>query len=459
MRHWNSRKIFITLAFTVLALGLLWGWGKVHRVGAKINPAYEELKILADVLAIVEKNYVEPVDIKKAIHGAIQGMLESLDPHTTFMTPEVYKEMQTETRGSFGGLGFEITIRDKVLTVVAPIEDTPAWRAGIQSGDQILRVDGKSTKDISLMEAVRMMRGPQGTQVTITIMRSGFTEPTDISLTRAIIPIRTIRSKMLEEGYGYIRINQFIEKTHVDLKATLEKMEEKEGTLKGLVLDLRNNPGGLLDQAVKVSDEFLESGLIVYTEGRVEGQKMKFFTQAKEKKHDYPMIVLVNAGSASASEIVAGALQDHGRAVILGSQTFGKGSVQTIIPLEDGSAIRLTTARYYTPKGRSIQAQGITPDITVADATPGGARKATPRIMREKDLEHHLPGEGDKKEPPKVMEKVKTPEKTLEIPPDPTKKREATGSPEIQEDPPLERALDLLKTWKIFHRLAKPKAA
>jgi carboxyl-terminal processing protease len=373
------------------------------------------------------------------------------------MTPEIYKEMQTETRGSFGGLGFEITIRDKLLTVVAPIEDTPAWRAGIQPGDQILRVDGKSTKDISLMEAVRMMRGPQGTQVTITIMRSGFTEPTDISLTRAIIPIRTIRSKMLEEGYGYIRVNQFIEKTYVDLKATLEKMEGKEGTLKGLVLDLRNNPGGLLDQAVKVSDEFLESGLIVYTEGRVEGQKMKFFTQAKEKKHDYPMIVLVNAGSASASEIVARALQDHGRAVILGSQTFGKGSVQTIIPLEDGSAIRLTTARYYTPKGRSIQAQGITPDIMVADATPGGARKATPRIMREKDLDHHLPGEGDQKEPPKVMEKI--PEKTLEIPPDPTKKRESTVSPETQEDPPLERALDLLKTWKIFHRLAKPTAA
>jgi len=457
MKKWNAKKICMVLAFTALALGLLWGWGKVHRVGARINPAYEELKILADVLAIVEKNYVEPVDVKKAIHGAIRGMLESLDPHTTFMTPEVFKEMQTETRGSFGGLGFEITIRDKVLTVVTPIEDTPAWRAGIQPGDQILRVDGKSTKDISLMEAVRMMRGPQGTQVTITIMRSGFTEPKNITLTRAIIPIRTIRFKMLEEGYGYIRVNQFIEKTHVDLKAALEKLEGKGETLKGLVLDLRNNPGGLLDQAVKVSDEFLESGLIVYTEGRVEGQKMRFFTQAKGKKHDYPMIVLVNAGSASASEIVAGALQDHGRAVILGSQTFGKGSVQTIIPLEDGSAIRLTTARYYTPKGRSIQAQGISPDITVADATPGGARKALPRMMREKDLEHHLPGEDEKNERPKEMEKA--PEKTLEAPPGSTQKRETSTAQEIHEDPPLERALDLLKTWKIFHKLAKPKAA
>ncbi len=457
MKKWNAKKIYIVLAFTALALGLLWGWGKVHRVGAKINPAYEELKILADVLAIVEKNYVEPVDVKKAIHGAIQGMLESLDPHTAFMTPDIYREMQTETRGAFGGLGFEITIRDKVLTVVTPIEDTPAWRAGIQPGDQILRVDGKSTKDLSLMEAVRMMRGPQGTQVTITIMRSGFTEPKSITLTRATIPIRTIRFKMLEEGYGYIRVSQFIERTHADLKSALGKLEGKEGTLKGLILDLRNNPGGLLDQAVKVSDEFLESGLIVYTEGRVEGQKMRFFTQAKEKRHDYPMIVLVNAGSASASEIVAGALQDHGRAIILGTQTFGKGSVQTIIPLEDGSAIRLTTARDYTPKGRSIQAQGISPDITVADAIPGGPRKALPRLMREKDLEHHLPGEGEKGEPLKEMEKA--PPKTREAPPGSTQKGETSAVQEIQEDPPLERALDLLKTWKIFHKLAKPKAA
>jgi carboxyl-terminal processing protease len=341
---------------------------------------------------------------------------------------------------------------------VAPIEDTPAWRAGIQPGDQILRVDGKSTKDMSLMEAVRRMRGPQGTQVTITIMRSGFSEPKDITLTRAIIPIRTIRSKMLEEGYGYIRISQFIEKTHGDLKAALDRLEGKEGTLKGLVLDLRNNPGGLLDQAVKVSEEFLDLGaLIVYTEGRVEGQKMKFYCQAKEKKHDYPIIVLVNGGSASASEIVAGALQDHGRAVILGSQTFGKGSVQTIIPLEDGSAIRLTTARYYTPKGRSIQAQGITPDIMVADAVPGGPRRAVPQMMREKDLEHHLPGEGEKREPPKELEKP--PAKSPAAPSDPVKKGEPTLAQEISEDPPLERALDLLKTWKIFHRLAKPKAS
>jgi carboxyl-terminal processing protease len=435
-----KKKLLIFL-FLTLALGLMIGGGRLQRVRADIDSAYEKLKILADVLAIVERNYVEPVKVTNLIHGAINGMLETLDPHSSFMTPEVYKEMQTETRGSFGGIGFEITIRDKVLTVVAPIEDTPAYRAGIQSGDQILRINGKSTKGMSLLDAVKLMRGPEGTQVTITIMRQGFTEPKDITLTRAIIPIRSVRHKMLEEGFGYIKINQFIEKTHADMVKALEKLEGKEGTLKGLILDLRNDPGGLLEQAVKVADEFLESGLIVYTEGRVEAQKMKFYAQKKTKVRDYPLIVLVNGGSASASEIVAGALQDHGRAVILGTPTFGKGSVQTIIPLEDGSAVRLTTARYYTPNGRSIQAQGITPDIIVADALPGTSGQTTPRFIREKDLEHHLKGE-------EVKEKV-------EEKPKPGEEAAVKGT----EDPPLERALELLKTWKILHKIAKTKAS
>ena len=441
MRKWMTQRKILAITFLFLVLGVFIGWGKVHRVGADIDSTYEKLKVLADVLAIVERNYVEPVNASSLINGAINGMLETLDPHSSFMNPEVFKEMQTETRGSFGGVGFEITIRDKILTVVAPIEDTPASRAGIQPGDQILRIDGKSTKDLNLMEAVKMMRGPQGTQVTITIMRSGFTEPQDFTMTRATIPIRSVRSKMLEEGYGYIKINQFIEKTHTDMKAALSQLESKDGTLKGLILDLRNDPGGLLEQAVKVADEFLESGLIVYTEGRVEGQKMKFYAQKKPKEHDYPLIVLVNAGSASASEIVAGALQDHGRAVILGTQTFGKGSVQTIIPLEDGSAIRLTTARYFTPSGRSIQAQGIVPDIVVPDLSPE-ARRATPaRFIREKDLEHHLRGEGEKTPP----------EQTMERSPDRAKKKEGIA----EEDPPLERALELLKTWRILNKVAK----
>lgn len=435
-----KKKLLIFLVLT-LVLGLMIGGGRLHRVRADIDSAYEKLKILADVLAIVERNYVEPVKVNNLIQGAINGLLETLDPHSSFMTPEVYKEMQTETRGSFGGIGFEITIRDKVLTVVAPIEDTPAYRAGIQSGDQILRINGKTTKGINLIDAVKLMRGPEGTQVTITIMRQGFTEPKDITLTRAIIPIRSVRHKMLEEGFGYIKINQFIEKTHADMVKALEKLEGKEGTLKGLILDLRNDPGGLLEQAVKVADEFLESGLIVYTEGRVESQKMKFYAQKKTKGRDYPLIVLVNGGSASAAEIVAGALQDHGRAVILGSPTFGKGSVQTIIPLEDGSAVRLTTARYYTPNGRSIQAQGITPDIIVADALPGSSRQAPPRFIREKDLEHHLKGEEVKE---KIEEKAKPSEET---------------AVKATVDPPLERALELLKTWKILHKIAKTKAS
>jgi carboxyl-terminal processing protease len=443
MSGWLSKKKFLVVALVFFFLGIYMGLTHARRVGADIESAYGKLKVLADVFAIVERNYVEPVKANNLINGAINGMLETLDPHSNYMAPEVYKEMQTETRGSFGGIGFEITIRDKVLTVVAPIEDTPASQAGIQSGDMILRIDGKSTKDMTLMEAVKLMRGPQGTQVTITLMRQGFTEPKDFTLTRAIIPIRSVRFKTLEPGYGYIKVSQFIERTFPDLENALSKIESKEKPLKGLILDLRNNPGGLLEQAVKVADLFLESGMIVYTEGRVEGQKMKFFVQKKERVQEYPMIVLVNGGSASASEIVAGALQDQGRAVILGTQTFGKGSVQTIIPLEDGSALRLTTARYYTPNGRSIQAQGIAPDIAVADLVPEGKRGVAPRFMREKDLEHHLQGEKEQAVPEKTKEPDKTPE--------------ASATPKSTEDPPLDRALELLKTWQILNKVSAKK--
>jgi carboxyl-terminal processing protease len=443
MSGWLSKKKFLVVALVFFFLGIYMGLTHARRVGADIESAYGKLKVLADVFSIVERNYVEPVKANNLINGAINGMLETLDPHSNYMAPEMYKEMQTETRGTFGGIGFEITIRDKVLTVVAPIEDTPASRAGIQSGDMILRIDGKSTKDMTLMEAVKLMRGPQGTQVTITVMRQGFPEPKDFTLTRAIIPIRSVRSKTLETGYGYIKVSQFIERTFPDLENALSKIESQEKPLKGLILDLRNNPGGLLEQAVKVADLFLDSGMIVYTEGRVEGQKMKFFVQKKEKSREFPMIVLVNGGSASASEIVAGALQDHGRAVILGSQTFGKGSVQTIIPLEDGSALRLTTARYYTPKGRSIQAQGIAPDIPVADLLPEGKRGVGPRYMREKDLEHHLQGEKEQAVPEKTKEPAKAPE--------------ASAAPKSTEDPPLDRALELLKTWQILNKVSAKK--
>jgi carboxyl-terminal processing protease len=281
------------------------------------------------------------------------------------MDPESYREMQVETSGSFGGLGIEITIRDDVLTVVAPIEGTPAWRAGVQPGDRIVKIEGLATKDMSLPDAVKRMRGPKGTKVTITIVRDGTREPFDVGLTREIIQVQSVKTQELEPGIGYIRIRQFQERTAPDLVAAVEKFD-KGGTLAGLIVDVRNNPGGLLSAAVEVSEEFLGDGkLIVYTEGRVRNQNMRFTAHAKRALTDVPLVVLVNQGSASASEIVAGAIQDHGRGVVIGQQTFGKGSVQTIIPLSDGSGLRLTTARYFTPKGRSIHGKGITPDIII----------------------------------------------------------------------------------------------
>ncbi|HSR10007.1 MAG TPA: S41 family peptidase, partial [Thermodesulfobacteriota bacterium] len=261
MSNWKSKRKLFAVASLFFFLGIYLGLTHVRRVGgADVDSAYEKFKILADVFSIVEMNYVEKVKPNQLINGAINGMLETLDPHSNYMPSDVYKEMQSETRGSFGGIGFEITIRDKILTVVAPIEDTPASRAGIQTGDMILKIDGKSTKDMTLVDAVKKMRGPQGTKVSITIMRQGFTEPRDFTLTRAIIPIRSIRSRSLEPGYGYVKISQFIEKTLPDMDAALKKLETQDGALKGLILDLRNNPGGLLDQAVKVSDQFLDSG-------------------------------------------------------------------------------------------------------------------------------------------------------------------------------------------------------
>jgi carboxyl-terminal processing protease len=281
------------------------------------------------------------------------------------MDPESYREMQVETSGSFGGLGIEITTRDDILTVVAPIEGTPAWRAGVQSGDRIVKIEGLATKDMSLTDAVKKMRGPRGTKVTITILREGAKEPMDLSLTREIIQVQSVKSQEVESGIGYVRLSQFQERSAPDLVAAVERFE-KSGRLAGLIIDLRGNPGGLLSAAVEVSEEFLGDGkLIVYTEGRVPNQNMRFVAHAKHAMTDTPIVVLVNQGSASASEIVAGAMQDYGRAVILGTTTFGKGSVQTIIPLPDGSGLRLTTAKYFTPKGRSIHGKGITPDIVI----------------------------------------------------------------------------------------------
>jgi carboxyl-terminal processing protease len=356
-------KAFLTavvLAVLTLSLG-----GTSASKGVDRTATYEQLKLFTDVLAIIQNQYVDETEPREVIYGAVRGMLRALDPHSSFMDPESYREMQVETSGSFGGLGIEITIRDDQLTVVAPIEGTPAWRAGIQPGDRIVKIEGLVTKDMSLPDAVKRMRGPKGTKITITVAREGIKEPIDVSLVREVIQVQSIKSQELEPGIGYIRIRQFQERTAPDLVASVEKFE-KTGRLGGLIVDVRSNPGGLLSAAVEVSEEFLGDGkLIVYTEGRVRNQNMRFTAHAKRAITEVPLVVLVNQGSASASEIVAGAIQDHGRGVVIGQQTFGKGSVQTIIPLADGSGLRLTTARYFTPKGRSIHGKGITPDIVI----------------------------------------------------------------------------------------------
>jgi carboxyl-terminal processing protease len=348
--------------------------------------AYENLKTFTEVLSHIESNYVEETDPEKLIHGAIRGMLRTLDPHSSFMPPDVYREMQVETEGRFGGLGIEITIRDDILTVVAPIEGTPAYRAGIQAGDQIVKIEGESTKEIALIDAVKKLRGPEGTAVTISIFRKGFTEPKDFTLTRAVIQIKSVRWKKLPDDIGYVKLRSFQKSTSDELEAALHDLEEQN--IRALVLDLRNNPGGLLEQAIAVSDEFIEGGkLIVYTKGRLAGQNMKGYSKNDRAHLEFPMVILVNGGSASASEIVAGALQDMGRATVVGTQSFGKGSVQTIIPLSDGSGLRLTTAKYYTPSGREINGKGITPDIIVEEAKPQEqaeeGKQETPQSRRQ----------------------------------------------------------------------------
>ena len=394
----------------------------VHQRVVATEEAYDTLKVFTEVLTLVENNYVEPTNSQDLIYGAIRGMLDTLDPHSSFMTPDVYKEMQVETQGSFGGLGIEITVREHQLTVVAPIDGTPAQRAGIQAGDHIIRIDKAPTKDMTLVEAVRKLRGPKGSQVTVTIFREG-EEPFDVSITRDIIEVHSVRaSDLLEGGIGYIRLVSFQERTAHDLEEALNAL--KEQGMRGLILDLRNNPGGLLTQAVQTADLFLEKGkTIVSTEGRVKSQNIRFVDEHDNPK-SFPMVVLVNKGSASASEIVAGALQDHQRAILVGTTTFGKGSVQTVIPLNDGSGLRLTTAKYFTPKGRVIHEVGLTPDIVVEPAKPATTAR-TQIDQRGKTIGEQ---EGDTSQP------------LGHRPPDPKK------------DPQLGRAVEVLKAILIYER-------
>jgi carboxyl-terminal processing protease len=380
-------------------------------------------------------------------------MLSSLDPHSAYLTPELYKELQMDTQGRFGGLGIEITVKGGILTVVSPIEDTPAAKAGVKPGDQIFKIEEEFTKDMTLVDAVKKMRGPKGTKITISVKREGVPELINFTLMRDTIRVQSVRSRDLEEGYGYIRLAQFQERSDRDLQKALEKMAGEKAGLKGLVLDLRNNPGGLLTQAVRIADLFLDSGMIVYTEGRIESQKQKYFAQKDGSWMDFPIVVLVNGGSASASEIVAGALQDHKRAVVLGTKTFGKGSVQTILPLDDNSALRLTTARYYTPKGRSIQAMGIVPDIVVESTPPQDAKADEKKRsgLREENLPGHL---SNPQQTPSQQQDPVDKEKEKQIP-----SSAPTGDDSIDNDVQLKRALDLLKSWDVFKQLVQKKAA
>lgn len=420
---------------------------------AKEGGTYEQLKLFATVFDLVQRNYVEDVNPQKLIYGAIQGMLTSLDPHSSFLTPDEYKELQVETKGVFSGIGIEISMKDGIITVVSPIEGTPADKAGIKANDKIVKIGDKSTKDMTLIEAVKLLRGEKGTQVKITIFREGWTQTKDFTLTRDVIPIKSVRWQRLEDGYGYVRISNFQTNTTSDFEKALSELEGKNG-LKGLILDLRNDPGGLLDQAVSVSNEFIDSGLIVYTDGRMADQKMRFEAHPKKHIRKYPIVVLVNEGTASASEIVAGALQDHRRAIIMGTQTFGKGSVQTIIPMDDGSAVRLTTARYYTPNGRSIQAKGITPDIIVPYLPPNKVDEkgdSSSHFLKEQDLDGHLRGEnetvGKTKKDIKAHEggeQTKTKDNIL-----------LEGKP---LDNQVEEALRILKAWSIFSKLSENTA-
>lgn len=468
----RARKGGTTLAIIAFLAGAMFGVLNSSSVLAVVK-TYDDLEVFADVLNLVESNYVDEVTSKKLIEGSINGMLKTLDPHSSYMTPEIYKEMQAETEGEFGGIGIEITVEEGVLTIVAPMEDTPAWRAGIKAGDKIVKVNGESTHDMTLMDAVRKMRGKKGTVVTITVMRDGFEEPKDFTLVRDVIKVASVKSQLLPDSWGYIRIRNFSKDTSEETTKALADLK-KQG-MKGLVLDLRNDPGGLLNQAVEVADLFVNKGdLIVYTKGRIQTQNMRFTAQKGADDTALPMVVLVNNGSASASEIVAGALQDLKRAIIVGTQSFGKGSVQTIIPLKGDAGLRLTTARYYTPSGRQIQGVGIKPDIIVEqpeeeapdDAEPKKRKdKEKRKAVREEDLPHAL---DVKKDNGKEKDK-ETPAPAVKPAEGKDKEGRDTSKPsvenngkrpivDLEKDVQLQRAVGVLKSWEIIGSMAKKPA-
>jgi len=406
-------------------------------VGLPLN----ELRNFSDIFARIKTDYVEDVDDKTLLENAIRGMLSGLDPHSTYLNPDEYKELKIGTTGKFGGLGIQVGMEDGFVKVISPIDDTPAFRAGIKAGDLIIRLDDKSVKGMTLNDAVKIMRGDPGTDITLTVVREGADKPLPFTVTRDIISVKSVKSRILEPNYGYIRISNFQSETARDLVAELSKLKkENKNELKGLVLDLRNNPGGVLSAAADVSDAFINNGKLVYTKGRIENSDFEFNAKPGDIMNGAPLVVLINGGSASASEIVAGALQDHNRAVVMGTKSFGKGSVQTIQELRSGGAVKITTARYFTPKGRSIQGEGITPDITldrydITDSKDDGSLR-----IKESDLTHSISN------PTKTQEAIKKAEEEG--------KKDAEEQPKIKasDDFQLYEALLLLKGLNILNK-------
>ncbi len=438
-RLYNAVKFGFCVTIAVCVFISITGFKKPLQANEN---TYKSLKLFTDVLEELEKNYVDDVDAQELIHNAIKGMVGNLDPHSSFMPPEAFDELQDDTKGEFSGIGIVITMKDSILTVVSPIEGTPAYNAGIQAGDIIIRIDEKTTKDMALWEAVNLMRGPRYKTVLITVIRDNEPAPIKFSLKRDMIPMKSARSVILKPGYGYLRITNFRMSTLDDIKTQLKKLESQDKGLKGLVMDLRDNPGGLLDQAVKISDLFLSKGDIVSIKGRRKENTQVFKAYASDEDRSYPIVVLINGGSASASEILAGALQDHSRALILGTTSFGKGSVQTVHPLKEKFGIKYTIARYYTPKGRSIQGKGIIPDIEVEYEILEKKEKkisSFDRMIKEKDLKNSLKPENTKK--------PVTPKKQTR------KHQRLLDTDQLQHDAQVKRALDILISYGVFSKL------
>ena len=387
----NRRNFFFSLVIAGTLGSVLTATALRAASGSK--DTYEELETFASIMAIVQRHYVDEVGSHDLVEGAVKGMVSSLDPHSSYLTPEGYKELQIETHGEFGGLGIELTVRDSLLTIVTPIDGTPAFRAGVKPGDQIIKINDDMTMDMPLQQAVERMRGKPGSKVRLSLKRKGVSDLVDVELTREVIHIKSVRGPRLVDGkYAYVKLTGFQDGSSEELVAALDKLDkQKKGGVDGIILDLRYNPGGLLTQAVSISDLFLDAGLIVRVNGRMESQTTSYFAKNDGTRRMVPMIVMVNEGSASASEIVAGAMQDHRRALIVGVKSFGKGSVQTILPLGDDTALRLTTARYYTPSGRSIHEQGIDPDVIVEAAKfDPDAKDDTLRSRDDFDLKNDL---------------------------------------------------------------------